>query len=55
MSKRETKPSKPREDVPEATSVKGGTAARKTPMGIEPEKKPKSKKKAAAKSAPDKE
>lgn len=39
MSKKKTEPkeSKPREKVPQATSVKGGTAARKTPMGIEPE------------------
>lgn len=33
--------SKPREKVPQATSVEGGTAARTTPMGIEPEVEPK--------------
>ena len=39
MTKKKTEPkeSKLREIVPEETSVEGGTAARKTPMGIEPE------------------
>ena len=42
--------SKPREKVPQATSVEGGTAPRKTPMGIEPEKTtPKKKAKASEK------
>ncbi len=43
--------SKPREKVPQATVVKGGTAARKTPMGIEPEEFAKQQKAAAKKRA----
>lgn len=46
-----TKPkeTKPREAVPQASSVEGGTAARRTPMGIEPEKSQKKADKSAPK------